>query len=116
MTDIDPEIEAMALGICSKIDDGQICTRSCPHCRDCATAARNASRQWMRKNGDVARAIRCFDIYDRVHGEIEDGKTWDQIDSGLRDPQPSYAHWQGYMQQSLLNCLRSFILTIKDTP
>jgi len=55
------------------------------------------------------RALRLLEIYDRVHAELDDGKTFDQIDDGTKK-KTSYNYWQAYMQQSILNSLRGYKL------
>ena len=67
--------------------------------------------------GEIKRSANVLEIYTRVHAEIEGGKEWPEIDNGLRGENHTYEGWLAFMQQSLINGLRSIHLaTVLATP
>lgn len=53
---------------------------------------------------------KLMDLYARVHDELEQGALWESIDNGFRDGEKvSYDAWQAYMQQSIINGVRSLL-------
>ncbi len=61
---------------------------------------------------EIERAERTLEIISRVHGELEDGKPWSEIDNGLRSGQQwSYEEWFAYMQARCRGILESIVQT-----
>ena len=57
---------------------------------------------------EVERLGQLIDIWDRVHDELDAGKKWPDINSGLTDA-PTYAFWSGYVQQGIINATRTIL-------
>lgn len=64
-------------------------------------------RGLLAPDADGARATLA--IYDRVHQELDAGKGWTEINLEWQEgkERPSYEAWQSYMQQRLINDIRS---------
>ena len=84
-------------------------------CRAQARAALEAHLSHLKDSGmvivpeaEIARAERFYELYERVHIELED-KPWEEIDIAAGNKW-TYESWLAYMQQSLINSLRSMIL------
>lgn len=55
---------------------------------------------------DIARRLTpIVELFERVHAELDDGKSWEDIDDGLRHENGrwSYENWYAYMSQRLIN-------------
>jgi hypothetical protein len=67
----------------------------------------------------IEAAGRTFEIWDRVHDDLENGKRWDDIDNGFSPPYSnvaaSYESWRAYMDQRMQHLLRDIVLT-NDRP
>jgi len=50
----------------------------------------------------------ALEIYDRVHRELDEGKSYDEIDNGLNRPL-MYEAWLGYMQGTIIQELREML-------
>ena len=87
----------------------------CAQCMETARAALAAHLSHLKDSGmvivpeaEIARAERFYELYERVHIELED-KPWEEIDIAAGNKW-TYESWLAYMQQSLINSLRSMIL------
>jgi len=66
--------------------------------------------------GRITQHAASLDLYERVHGELSEGKKWEDIDNGFLEEAQNwgYESWRAYMQQMLISCLRDIILTYKQ--
>lgn len=56
---------------------------------------------------EVESVRSLMEAYDRVHEELDRGVPFEKVDHGWIEPAPSYPYWQGYMQQRIMNAMRS---------
>lgn len=68
----------------------------------------------------VAEAIEnaepILKLWHRVCGELDDGKSWDDIDTGLRGPKMPQSVWAAYMRQRIYHHLNGIVLCYRHGP
>lgn len=63
----------------------------------------------------VERCTATWDLYDRVHSELDSGKQWDDIDLSplRREYVPTYDGWFAYMQGRLKSSVHQVVLAYR---
>lgn len=70
------------------------------------------SVQWRGMESEIQAAGRTVDLWNRVCGEISEGKDWNQIDDGLRTKVPVEG-WEAYMRQRMYHQLQSIVMSFR---
>jgi hypothetical protein len=69
----------------------------------------------LGRDETIKRARELMALWDRVIDELDEGKPWEEIDCGFREPGAPYNYWHGYMTTRLLHSLRDILHEFRAT-
>ena len=62
----------------------------------------------------IQRAERTLELWHRVCGDLNDGKTWDDIDISSTTRQMGLEAWRAYMQQKMYLDLNALVTIYRN--